>query len=212
FDFFAGSASTAHAVIKRNIKEQLHTQFILAQLPEPLDKDSLGFEKGYKTVSDIGKERLRLFYSQVKKDNPMFAENTHDLGFNVFKLKHSNFKLWRGDGIESKEELEQQLDMLADPVRPEAIEEHMLFELMLKSGYPLTTQMEKLDVGKGHYYLVEDELVIALSHLDEAVIKDMLKHKPQQVICLDSLFKENDPLKTNTQLQFKDAGIAFHSI
>jgi adenine-specific DNA-methyltransferase len=212
FDFFAGSASTAHAVINRNIKEQVRTQFIMAQLPEPLEKDSLGFEKGYKTVSDIGKERLRLYVNKVKNDNPLFADNTHDLGFKVIKLKHSNFKLWRGDGIEDQEELEKQLDMLADPVRPEAIEEHMLFELLLKSGYPLTTQVEKREIRKARYYLVDGELAIALSHLNKEIIKDILDISPQQVICLDSLFANNDSLKTNTQLQFKDAGITFHSI
>ena len=142
----------------------------------------------------------------------MIAENGQDLGFKVFKLKHSNFKLWRGDGIKNQGELEKQLDMLADPVRPEAIEEHMLFDILLKSGYPLTTQVEKREVGQAHYYQVDGGLAIALTHLDEGTIKDILELKPQQVICLDSLFADNDPLKTNTQLQLKDAGITFHSI
>ena len=205
-DFFAGSASVAHAVLELNSQDDGNRRFICVQLPEPTDN------KKYPTIAEIGKERIRRAINIINKENPMFSEDRQDLGFKVFKLKHSNFKLWRGDGIENQEELEKQLDMMVDPLRPEAIEENMLFELLLKSGYPLPTQVEKREVGKAHYYLVDGELAIALSHLDENIITDILKHKPQQVICLDSLFGDNDPLKTNTQLQFKDAGITFHSI
>lgn len=205
-DFFAGSGSTAHAVIEQNIEDEGSRQFILVQLPELVPSGD------YSDIAEFCKERIRRVITKVKKENPMFAENGQDLGFKVFKLKHSNFKLWRGDGIENGEELEKQLDMLADPVRPEALEEHMLFELLLKSGYPLTTQVEKRKISKAYYYLIDGELAIALSHLSEDIVRNILEAAPQQVICLDSLFADDDPLKTNTQLQFKDAGIKFHSI
>ena len=205
-DFFAGSSTTAHGMFLQNIEDNEPRSFIMVQLPERTDNDE------YPTIAEIGKERIRKVIAKLQKENPMFADLGQDLGLKVYKLKKSNFKLWRGNGIENQEELEKQLDMLADPVRPEALEEHMLFELLLKSGYPLTTQVEKREVGKAHYYLVDGGLAIALSHLDEGMIKDILELKPQQVICLDSLFADNDPLKTNTQLQFKDVGITFHSI
>ena len=101
---------------------------------------------------------------------------------------------------------------MTDPVKTEAQEENMLFELLLKSGYPLTTQIEERKTRKAYYYLIDEELAIALTHLDDEIIKDVLENSPHQVICLDSLFADKDALKTNTQLQFKDAGIAFHSI
>jgi len=211
-DFFAGSATLAQSVLEANIEDNGNRKFICVQLAETTEEKGEAFIAGYKTIAEIAKERIRRVIVKIKKENPMIAENGQDLGFKVFKLKHSNFKLWRGDGIKNQGELEKQLDMLADPVRPEAIEEHMLFELLLKSGYPLTTQVEKREVGKAHYYQVDGGLAIALTHLDEGTIKDILELKPQQVICLDSLFADNDPLKTNTQLQLKDAGITFHSI
>ncbi len=184
----------------------------MVQIAETTDKKSEAHLAGFTNVSEIGKERIRRVIENIEKENSDLADKGLDLGFKVFKLKHSNFKLWRGDGIDNLEELEEQLDMLVDPVRPEAQEEYLLFELLLKSGYPLTTRLEKREAGKGNYYLIDRELAIILSDLDEAKVKDILEHKPQQVICLDSLFADNDPLKTNTQLQFKDAGITFHSI
>ena len=88
----------------------------------------------------------------------------------------------------------------------------MLFELLLKSGYPLTTKISKKEVGEEYYFVVNGDLAIVLSNLNDAIIKNILEIKPQQVICLDSLFLDSDSLKTNTQLQFKDAGINFNSI
>lgn len=205
-DFFGGSASTAQAVIETNLDDEGQRRFIIIQIPEKMENGS------YNSIADVAKERIRRSIDKVQSENPMFAEIDQDIGFRVFKLKQSNFKLWRGDGIKNKEDIEQQLELLSDPVRPEALEENILFELLLKSGYPLTTKVEKRDVGKEYYYLVDSELAIALSHLDDDIIQDMLEAAPQQAICLDSLFTDNDPLKTNTQLQFKDAGIAFHSI
>lgn len=115
-------------------------------------------------------------------------------------------------GLKTQKKLEKQLDLLNDPVRQEAIEENMLHELLLKFGYPLTTTIEKREVGGANYCLVGEELAIAVSSLDENIIKDVMAQKPKQFICLDRLFENNDQLKTNTQLQLKDAGIAFYSI
>jgi len=205
-DFFAGSASTAQGIIEANIEDNEKRKFIMVQFPEDVEGDT------FHTISEIGRERIRRVIEKINKNNPMFAENGHDLGFRAFKLVSTNFKLWRGDGIKSEEDLAQQLDLLEDPVRGEAREENMLFELLLKSGYPLTTQIEKREVDSSYYYLVDEELAIALNHLDEVIVEDMLEASTQQVICLDSLFEDDDAFKTNTKLQFKDAGIAFHSI
>jgi adenine-specific DNA-methyltransferase len=152
---------------------------------------------------------------KLKEENPLFAEQGQDLGFKVFKLKHSNFKLWRGDGIKDSDQLEEQLDLLADPVREAALEENLLTELLLKSGFELTTPVEKKTVGETHYWLAKDEegnsLAVALQSIDETLLREMITQEPQQVICLDRLFT-SDQLKTNIQLQCKDAGIVFHSI
>ena len=210
-DFFAGSCTTADALLDVNIEDDSNHQFIMIQFAESLENKKANSE-GLRTIADVGIERIKRAIKRKIKNDPLFAESRIDLGVKVFKLKQSNFKLWRGDGIEGEEELEKQLDLLLDPVRPEALEENMLFELLLKSGYPLTTKIEKRETSEGHYYLVDGELAIALSHLNRDIIENMLEAAPQQVICLDSLFGDDDPLKTNTQLQFKDAGIKFQSI
>ena len=135
-------------------------------------------------------------------------ENKQDLGFKVFKLQKSNFKIWRTDTIENGEELVKQLDSFKDPVEDGADIKDMLYELLLKSGVDLTVDIEK----KGGYYLVNGELIVALERMDEKLVKAILDENPVKVIALDRLFKGNDPLKTNTALQMKDAGVEFKTI
>jgi hypothetical protein len=167
------------------------------------------------TIAEIGKERIRRAIRKIKNENPLFSEQGQDLGFKVFKLRDSNFKLWRGDGITDSDQLEEQLDLLADPVREAAQEENLLTELLLKSGFELTTPVEKKTVGETHYWLAKDEegnsMAVALQAMDETLLHEMITQGPQQLICLDRLFT-SDQLKTNIQLQCKDAGIVFHSI
>ncbi len=211
-DFFAGSGTTAQAVLELNKEDGKTRKFICVQYPEETANKTEAKRVGYTDIAAISKDRIRKFIEHKKEENPMFAGQNQDLGFKVFKTKPSNFKLWRGDGIENEEALAQQLTLLEDPTRPGVSEEDMLFELLLKAGYPLTAQVVKREIGESHYFLVDGELVLALSALDQDIVADILSVKPQQVICLDALFGEDDPLKTNTQLQLKDAGIVFSSI
>jgi len=135
-----------------------------------------------------------------------FGKNKQDLGFKVFKMQESNFKIWRGDKFKTGEELEEQLHVFVNPVKEESTEENMLYELLLKSGIDLNCRIEKRD----SYYLInENELVIALSKINEEIVKKIIETKPQKVITLDKLFEVNDQLKTNTILQMKNAGIEF---
>lgn len=205
-DFFAGSSTSAQATLELNIEDAENRKFIAVQFPEPTNHERFG------TIAEISKERIRRVIQKIRKENPMFAGQGQDLGFRVLKLKHSNFKLWRSDGIENAEDLVEQLDFLKDPVREDTLEENILTELLLKSGYPLTAHMEKQEVGASHYYLVSSELAVAPGELDEDLIRDVIQQGVKQFICLDRSFANNDQLKTNTQLQLKDAGIAFHSI
>jgi hypothetical protein len=208
-DFFAGSASLAQATFDYNKASNIKSNFLLVQLPVINEDDT------FSTIAEIGKERIRKVIQRDNADNPLFAEQNQDLGFKVFKLKQSNFKLWRGDGITDGEQLEAQMALLADPVREDAQEENLLTELLLKSGFELTTPVEKKTVGDAHYWLAKDEegnaLAVALQAIDETLLADMIAQGPQQVICLDRLFA-SDQTKTNIQLQCKDAGIVFYSI
>jgi adenine-specific DNA-methyltransferase len=208
-DFFAGSCTTAHAILDLNKQDNGNRKFICVQLPEKCDEKSEAFKTGYKTIADIGKERIRRVIKKIKDSENgklPFAKTKQDLGFKVLKLQASNFKIWRGDNIKNGELLEKHLQLHLDSIKKDATEENMLFELLLKSGRNLNSTIENAN----DYYRINDgEIVIALSRIDEKIVDSILEDKPQIFITLDRLFKNNDQLKTNTALQMKDAGIEF---
>ena len=208
-DFFPGSCTTAHAVLDLNKQDNGNRKFICVQLPEKCDEKSEAFKAGYKTIADIGKERIRRVIKKIKKSENgklPFEKIKQDLGFKVFKLQSSNFKIWRGDNIKNGKQLEKHMQLHLDSVKKDATEENMLFELLLKSGRNLNSTIESTN----DYYRINDgEMVIALSKIDEKIVDSILEDKPQIFITLDRLFKNNDQLKTNTLLQMKDASIEF---
>ena len=208
-DFFSGSCTTAHAVLDLNKQDNGSRKFICVQLPEKCDEKSEAFKAGYKTIADIGKERIRRVIKKIKDsdaDNLPFKKAKQDLGFKAFTLQPSNFKIWQGDNIENGSQLEKQMQLHLDSVKKDAGKENMLFELLLKSGRSLNSAIENI----GDYYRINDkEMVIALTKIDEKIVDAILKDKPQVLITLDRLFENNDQLKTNTLLQMKDASIEF---
>jgi len=208
-DFFSGSCTTAHAVLDLNKQDNGNRKFICVQLPEKSDEKSEAFKAGYKTIADIGKERIRRVIKKIKEEDEgklPFEKTKQDLGFKVFKLQPSNFKIWQGDGIENGRQLEKHLQLHLDSIKKDASEEYMLYELLLKSGRDLNSKIESTD----NYYRINDgEMVIAISKIDEKNVDSILEVKPQIFITLDKLFENNDQLKTNTLLQMKDAGIEF---
>ena len=212
-DFFAGSATTAHAVLDLNKQDDGNRKFIMVQLPEKCDEKSEAYKAGYKTIAEIGKERIRRAIKKIKADpqTELDINNTagkQDLGFKVFKLQQSNFKIWRSD-VKTKEELVSQLTLHIDPVNEDATIENILYELLLKSGVPLTARIEE----KSGYYLVNGgEIALILEKIDESIIEAAISEQPQKVITLDRLFENNDQLKTNTALQMKDAEIDFRIV
>jgi len=213
-DFFGGACSTAHAVLDLNREDGGNRHFIMIQLPEKTDEDSEAFKAGYKTIADIGKERIRRVIARLKKEREgaLPLAGKPDLGFKVFKLRPSNFRMWRSD-ILSSEQLMNQLEMSLDPVKPQTERENQLWEILLKAGYPLTVNVEEKELGGHPVHIVEEgKLVIALSGVNPETIDAIIRIKPLAFICLDSLFGGNDPLKTNTALQLKDAGIDFKSL
>ncbi len=215
-DFFAGSGTTAQAVLELNKEDGGNRKYILVQLPEVCDEGSEAFKAGYKTIADISKERIRRVIRKIEKERQAnknllseIEENKNlDLGFKVFKLSPSNFKIWRGDEI-TRENLAEQLEIFVNPVNEGSMAGNMLYELILKAGYLLTDKV----VEAGHFYLVrEGELIVALEKADQPLIDKIISGKPQKVIMLDRLFTGNDQLKTNTVLQMKDAEIDFKTI
>ncbi|MGB3480535.1 MAG: hypothetical protein WBB67_15435 [bacterium] len=211
-DFFAGTCPTAHAVFELN-EIGGNRKFIMVQLPEKCEEEKEAFKAGYKTIADIGKERIHRVIKKIKAEEKSKLDingtaGKQDLGFKVFKLQKSNFKIWRSD-VTNEEELVTQLEKFTDPVDEKSKIENILYELLLKSGIPLTAKI----VEENNYYLANDgEIAVMLEKVDENIIIKVISEKPQKVITLDRLFKDNDQLKTNTALQMKDAEIDFRVV
>jgi adenine-specific DNA-methyltransferase len=195
-DFFAGSGTTAHAVLNLNIEDGGGRKFILVQLPELCDEKSNAYNEGYRTIADISKERIRRVAKVIKKDYPIF---NGDLGFKVFKLQPSNFKIWNA-AIEKKPEIVQaEMDLHVSHLTREAQQENILYEILLKAGFELTTPIEKLEIESNTVFSVASgELLICLEkNLTHGLIKAIAEKQPTRVICLDEGFQNNDQLKTN---------------
>ncbi|MEM3830416.1 MAG: DNA methyltransferase [Conexivisphaerales archaeon] len=211
-DFFAGSGTTAHAVMELNKEDGGNRKFILVQLPEPTDLESEAYKAGYKTIADIAKERIRRAAKKIQEElnEEKKKKNSNlDLGFKVFKLDESNFKQWRPFKPENAEQIKQAVMDFKQNVKSKAATENILYELMLKNGKKLTDKIEKSD----NFYIINDgELVLLLDSVNNDTINEVIKSKPQKVIALDKIFNGNDQLKTNTVLQFKHANIEFKSI
>ena len=132
-DFFAGSASTGHALWKVNQAQQGRRRFILVQLPEPTQKE------GHDTIAEIAKERLLRAGKKIREENPMFPG---DVGFRVFKLASSNIRAWEPN----RENLAESLLDSVDHLKTDRTEQDILFELLLKLGLDLTVPIEKKEL------------------------------------------------------------------
>ena len=134
-DFFAGSCPVAHATYDLNKEDGGNRKYIMVQLPEPCDEKSEAYKAGYRTIAEIGKERLRRAAKKIKDENPMFAG---DLGFRAFKLDTSNIRAWEPD----RDDLERTLLDNVDHIKSDRSEEDILYELLLKLGLDLCAPIE----------------------------------------------------------------------
>ena len=209
-DFFAGSGTTAHAVLDFNEQDGGHRKFILVQLPEPTGREN------YPTIADITKERVRRVIKNLNDEDSteapgLFDENApkQDRGFRVFKLAESNFMPWNAEVPHDAPTLERQLEMHVDHIREGRTADDILYEILLKSGFPLTTPVEKVTLaGLTVHSVASGALFICLElELTLELIRAMADKKPERVFCLDEGFAGNDQLKANAVQIFKTKGI-----
>ena len=225
-DFFAGSGSTAEALMSLNAGKNLSAQYILIQLPEDLDislaqatdkrkktirnaikfLDSINKEH---TIAEIAKERIRRAGAAVS--GSLKDGQSVDTGFKVFKLSESSFKQWRQP--ENIADLGTTMEMFVNAVQDNAAPENMLYELMLRLGCKLTSAVEH----KNGVYWVTDEdtgkrIALLLESANQTLIDNVIAAVPAKVVALDKWFDGNDALKSNTVLQMKDAGIVFECV
>lgn len=222
-DFFAGSATTAHAVMELNAKDGGNRKFIMVQLPEPCDEKSEVFKAGYKTIAEIGKERIRRVIKKIESEREEKAKEAQnsllrdtedtpelDLGFKVFKLDASNIKPWDADF----DNLENALFDAVDNIKPERSEADVLYELLLKYGLDLAVPIEERKIaGKTVYIIGAGALIVCLAKEISlevvegiAALKEELKPEVMRVVFKDSGFA-NDVVKTNAVQILRQAEI-----
>ncbi|WMX16580.1 site-specific DNA-methyltransferase [Aureispira sp. CCB-E] len=214
-DFFAGSGTTAHSVLNLNQEDNGNRKFICVQMPEPTPKNSEAKKAGYDTISQISQARIKKVIEQIKAEQEgkldFDKDHPQDLGFKSFKLAPSNFKTWRSDA--EGEALAEQLALFQSPYKEGTEQENMLYELLLKAGFPLTVPIQKENVEGIALYIVDGgKMLLSLEAINEKVLDYVLEVKPQRFVTLDKLFGKDDQLLTNTRLQLQEMGVDFQVI
>lgn len=209
-DFFAGSGTTAQAVLELNEEDGGNRRFICVQMPEYLEEGSEGKKAGYNTIADICRARIQKVIKkmQIARAAELELEAKQALGFQAFRLATSNFKQWRGDV--TGEDILKQLEIHIHSEKEDSEAEKMLYELLLKAGYSLTAKVESVEIEGQVVYTVEDgKMLLFFDSYSPAINAYVLRNqrKPQRVVCLDRVFKGNDEAVTNFKLQLKEADI-----
>ena len=183
-DFFSGSATTAHAVMQLNSEDGGKRKFICVQIPEVTSEDSEAFKAGYKTICEIGKERIRRAGKKIKDESGLTAQNL-DVGFRVLKLADSNMN----DVFYKPGDLSPGfLNQLESNVKTDRTDMDLLFQVMLECDLPLSSKIvEKKIKGKTVFYVEGNELVACFeSGLTTEIITEIAKTKPYYFITRDS--------------------------
>nr|WP_288181773.1 site-specific DNA-methyltransferase [uncultured Prevotella sp.] len=197
-DFFSGSASTAHAVMKMNAEKQKHCPFIMVQLPEHISEKKK--EQGYETVCEIGKERIRRAGKKIKEESPLTTQDL-DTGFRVLKLDSTNMQ----DIYYSPKDISQaDLFSQVDNVKPDRTGEDLLFQVMLELGATLDSKIETTTVaGKTIYNVAEGYLVACFDpDVTDDVVKSIAQMQPAYAVLRDTSMKD-DSTATNFEQIFK---------
>lgn len=194
-DFFSGSATTAHAVMKLNAEDGGHRKFIMVQLPEKTDEKSEAYKAGYKNICEIGKERIRRAGRKIKEDAGLTAPADLDIGFRCLRLDSSNME----NVYYTPEETQQQdLFSLVDNVKPDRTPEDLLFQVMLDLGVLLSSPIEVKEIAGKKVFNVADGFLLACFDHDvtEETVKAIAQMKPYYAVFRDSSMA-NDSVATN---------------
>ena len=208
-DFFSGSATTAHAVMQLNAEDGGNRKFIMVQIPELTPEDSEAAKAGYKNICEIGKERIRRAGEKIKAESGDEAPDL-DIGFRVFKLDSSNLKKWN---TQTEDIMQSLIDSL-DNFLPGRTELDVVYEILLKMGIELSTEIEEREVIGEKIYIIDDgSLMICLGeNITLAIADEITKlHKEYnsefwQVVFRDTGFV-SDMDKTNIKETLKTAGL-----
>ena len=229
-DFFAGSATTAHAVMQLNAEDGGNRKFIMVQLPEKCDEKSEAYKAGYSTIAEIGKERIRRAGKKIKENHEstqidtnkgkekapgLFDENNScelvsisgsknlDIGFRVLKIDSSNMAdvYYTPDAVEQKS-----LFLSMDNIKPDRTAEDLLFQVLLDWGVDLSLSVTKEIIAGKDVFFVDGNALAACfvknGGITEDFVKELAKRKPLRVVFRDAGFKD-DSVKINVEQIFE---------
>jgi adenine-specific DNA-methyltransferase len=201
-DFFAGSATTAHAVMQLNAEDGGNRKFIMVQLPEICDEKSSAFKEGYKNIAEISKERIRRAGKKIKKENAgKDGIDQLDTGFRVLKVDSSNMKdVYYSPDTVTQDDLFSQ----ADNIREDRTPEDLLFQVLLDWGVDLSLPVIQETIDSKKVFFVDENALAACfdTGISEAFVKELAARKPLRVVFRDSSF-DNDSVKINVEQIFK---------
>lgn len=204
-DFFSGSATTAHAVMQLNAEDGGNRKFICVQLPELCDETSEAYKAGYKTICEIGEERIRRAGQKILEgQDTQIAmgdeeKKSIDIGFKVFRLDTSNLKLWDSTPITGDNQLEmftERMNSMIDSIKDDRTDMDVIYEIMLKMGVPLDTAVQYIEIDSKIVYIVGDFLLMIALYNDITAedIDAMAAYAPAKIVCAEQGFKDDTAL------------------
>ena len=180
-DFFSGSATTAHAVMKLNSKDNGKRKYVLIQLPEPINLDSEAYKSGYRIITEVGEERIRRAGKRLKEETGVDI----DYGFRCFKIDSSNMKevYYRPGDVK-----QLSLDQFTDNIKEDRTPEDLLFQVMLDLGVLLSSKIEEREIAGKRVFSVADGYLMACFDKDvtEDVVTQIAKCHPFYAVFRDS--------------------------
>ncbi len=193
-DFFSGSATTAHAVMKLNAEDGGSRRFIMVQFPEETDEKSEAYKAGYKNICEIGKERIRNAGKKIKEESSAAAQNL-DIGFRVLKCDTTNMKDVYYNPIEYKQST---IDDYFDNIKEDRTPEDLLFQVMLDLGVLPSSKIEEIEIAGKRVFNAADGFLIACfdDNISDGVVKAIAEKKPRYAVFRDSGM-ESDSVMTN---------------
>lgn len=211
-DFFAGSCSTAHAVLDQNIADGSKRRFILVQIPEKTPSDSPAYVAGYKTISSIGKDRIKKVIKKIKTSDKGKFESvaTENLGLSIFTLTSSHFNEWQPFSGKDTSQLELRFGESETPLVEDWKPENLLAEILLLQGFPLDSKVRSLpefkanDVQQVASEFIGHHLYICLDKKVKVETVAKINLRPEDIlVCLDSALSDEAKVKLADQCNLK---------
>lgn len=203
-DFFAGSATTAHAVMSLNAEDGGSRKFVMVQIPEEIEEDSEAYKAGYKYISDISKERIRRAGKKILEENAetlASREKPLDIGFRAYKADTTNMK---DVYYHPSKVVQEDLFNLVSNIKEDRTPEDLLTQVILDLGLTLDLPIEKKELRGNVVYFVAGNALVACfdNKIDFGIVEDIAKHEPLKVVFKDASFKEEQD-RTNVETKFK---------